>query len=109
MTRAKVHESLPWEEIVSSGVFRKLVTTKKRFLVPAVIFFLVYYLLLSIFAGWAKSLMGLPVLGPVNFGYLFALSQFVMVWVICWLYVRKASEFDKLAEEVSREAKEGRV
>ena len=31
------------------------------------------------------------VLGPVNIAYLFALSQFLMAWVLAWLYVRAAA------------------
>ncbi|WP_290587271.1 DUF485 domain-containing protein [Alicyclobacillus sp.] len=96
----------PWANIASATAFRQLVHRKKRFLVPTIIFFLAYYLLLCVFAGWAKSLMGRHILGSVNFGYLFALSQFVMVWVICWLYVRRANEFDRLAEEIKKEARE---
>ncbi|MDI3256489.1 MAG: DUF485 domain-containing protein [Kyrpidia sp.] len=99
--------SSTWEEIHASPEFRQLVGKKKRFLVPAVIFFLVYYFLLPVFAGWAKLLMAAKIFGPVNFGYLFALSQFVMVWVICWLYVRKALRFDAMAEQVARQVKGG--
>ncbi|WP_029421237.1 DUF485 domain-containing protein [Alicyclobacillus macrosporangiidus] len=95
-----------WQSMAATPAFRRLVASKKRFLVPTIVFFLAYYLLLCVFAGWAKPLMGTRVFGAVNFGYLFALSQFVMVWVICWLYVRRAAEFDALAAEVAKEEKD---
>lgn len=95
-----------WKELAESPTFQKLVKKKKRFLIPAIVFFLVYYFLLPIFAGWAKSLMGWRVVGQITFGYLFALSQFAMVWVLCWIYVRKSSEFDQLAEQLVRDEHE---
>ncbi|MBE3551493.1 MAG: DUF485 domain-containing protein [Kyrpidia tusciae] len=102
-----VEASYNWEEVASSPAFRRLIEEKKRFLVPAVVFFLVYYFLLPSFAGWAKSLMAVKVSGAINFGYVFALSQFVMVWGLAWLYVRKANQFDRMAEEVAREVRGG--
>ncbi|ATY84274.1 DUF485 domain-containing protein [Kyrpidia spormannii] len=103
----RVEVSYSWEEVASSPAFRRLIEGKKRFLVPAVVFFLLYYFLLPSFAGWAKSLMAVKVSGAINFGYVFALSQFVMVWGLAWLYVRKANHFDRMAEEVAQEVKGG--
>ena len=32
--------------------------------------------------------------------YLFALSQFLMAWLIAWAYVRAAARFDRMARDV---------
>ena len=40
------------------------------------------------------------VFGVVNVGYLFALSQFFMAWLLAWAYVRAAGRFDKMARDV---------
>ena len=56
-------------------------------------------------AGYAPDFMGEEFLTDgLTVGYVLALSQFVMTWVLGWLYVRKADRvFDPLAER-AREA-----
>ena len=45
------------------------------------------------------------VAGPVNFGILFALSEFVVAWGIAFIYSRRANaEFDSMAAELIRDA-----
>jgi uncharacterized membrane protein (DUF485 family) len=49
------------------------------------------------------------VIGHINIAYLFALSQFIMAWVLAWLYIRRADNvFDVLAEKVRRRAARGK-
>jgi uncharacterized membrane protein (DUF485 family) len=95
---------IDWEKLAGSERFRELLKAKKRFIVPAMIFFIGYYFALPILIGYARPFMETRVLGPVNLAYLFALSQFFMAWIIAALYVRAAARFDKMAAEViSRE------
>ena len=73
----------------------------QRFVWPVTVFFLVYYLSLPILAGAAPDLMGTKVFGQFTFGYLFALSQFLMAFVVAWLYARwAASRMDPLASDL---------
>jgi len=44
--------------------------------------------------------MATKVAGVVNVAYLFALSQFLVAWVIAALYVRAASRFDAMAHRI---------
>lgn len=81
-----------------------LLSAKRRFLVPATLFFLAYYFALPVLVGYAPELMATKVWGNVNLAYLFALSQFGMAWGLAWLYVRRARRFDALAEELVRAA-----
>jgi uncharacterized membrane protein (DUF485 family) len=62
-----------------------------RFVWPATIFFLIYYMALNILAGTSPDLMGKKLFGQFTFGYLFALSQFVMAFVVAWVYSRWAA------------------
>lgn len=89
-----------WERIDRMPEFRQLIAAKRRFVVPACIFFCSYYFALPILVGWAPDLMRTRVLGPVNLAYLFALSQFVMAWGIALLYVRAANRFDVLVKNI---------
>src|SRR6185503_10741472 len=91
---------LDWNRLAASDRFRNLLKAKRRFIVPAMIFFVVYYFALPVLIGYAKPFMEKPVFGPVNLAYLFALSQFFVAWIIAALYVKAAARFDKMAAEV---------
>jgi uncharacterized membrane protein (DUF485 family) len=89
-----------WERIARHPGFAELKRAKRRFIIPATIFFMVYYMTLPVLVGFFPDLMKTPVLGKVNWAYLFALSQFVMTWVLCGLYVRAARRWDKMNAEL---------
>ncbi len=73
----------------------------RRFVWPATAFFLVYYLALNFLAGTSPDLMGTKLFGEFTFGYLFALSQFLMAFVVAWVYSRwAASRIDPLATDL---------
>ena len=92
--------TIDWERLAASDRFRSLLKAKRRFVVPAMIFFILYYFALPLLIGYARPFMEKRVIGPVNLAYLFALSQFFMAWIIAGLYVRAAARFDKMAAEV---------
>jgi uncharacterized membrane protein (DUF485 family) len=93
-------DGIDWEGLAASDRFRNLLKAKRRFVVPATIFFVVYYFALPVLIGYARPLMAKPVIGPLNWAYLFALSQFFVAWIIAALYVRAAARFDKMAAGV---------
>jgi uncharacterized membrane protein (DUF485 family) len=93
-----------WDKIADSQEFKDLMATKKIFIVPAFVFFVVYYFALPILVGYAPAIMSTKVIGNVNLAYLFALSQFFMAWTIAWLYVKAAGDFDKLAKDIIEKA-----
>jgi uncharacterized membrane protein (DUF485 family) len=92
--------TIDWERLAASDRFRNLLKAKRRFVVPAMIFFVLYYFALPLLIGYARPFMEKRVIGPVNLAYLFALSQFFMAWIIAGLYVRAAARFDKMAADV---------
>jgi uncharacterized membrane protein (DUF485 family) len=92
--------TIDWERLAGSEKFRELIKAKRRFIIPAMIFFVVYYFALPVLIGYARPFMETRVFGPVNLAYLFALSQFFMAWIIAALYVRAAARFDKMAAGV---------
>jgi uncharacterized membrane protein (DUF485 family) len=72
-----------------------------RFVWPATAFFLIYYLSLNVLAGTAPDLMGTKLFGHFTVGYLFALSQFLMAFVVAWVYSRWAARrMDPLASDL---------
>ena len=92
-----------WQGLARSSRFRELLRRKRRFIVPATLFFIVYYFALPVLTGYFPGLMSRRVLGPLNIAYLFALSQFIMAWGLAWLYVRAALRFDKEAAAIKQE------
>ena len=97
-----------WDRVAASREFRDLMATKKIFIVPAFIFFMVFYFLLPVLVGYAPRLMTIKVWGDVNLAYLFALSQFFMAWIIAALYVRAGDRFDALSRDIIEAAQKPR-
>ncbi|HEY6187605.1 MAG TPA: DUF485 domain-containing protein [Pyrinomonadaceae bacterium] len=89
-----------WDHVAAMDEFKKLLSSKRRFIIPVTIFFVVYYFALPVLVGYAPGLMERKVLGVVNLAYLFALSQFFMAWIIAALYVRAASKWDEMARNI---------
>ena len=97
-----------WDRIAGSREFKDLMATKKIFIVPAFIFFVVYYFALPVLVGYAPHFMSTRVIGVVNLAYLFALSQFFVAWLIAGLYVKAANDFDRLAKDIIEKAENGK-
>ncbi len=89
-----------WDRIAHTDAFKDLMAAKARFIVPATLFFMVYYFALPVLVGYAPELMKREVIGPLNVAYLFALSQFFMAWIVAGLYMRAASRFDGMAKKL---------
>jgi len=97
-----------WDRIAASREFQDLMAAKRVFIVPAFVFFVVYYFALPVLVGYAPELMSRKVIGQVNLAYLFALSQFLVAWLIAWLYVKAADSFDRLSEDIVEKAENGK-
>ena len=90
-----------WEKLEAKPEFRALLARKKAFILPATIFFLIYYLALPILVGYCPELMKKKVWGEVNIAYVFALSQFFMAWIMAFLYVLVAAKWEKASADVN--------
>jgi uncharacterized membrane protein (DUF485 family) len=97
-----------WDNIAESREFQDLMATKRIFIVPAFIFFVVYYFALPVLVGYAPQFMSTKVMGEVNLAYLFALSQFFVAWIIAGLYVKAAGNFDRLAKDILDKAEDAK-
>jgi uncharacterized membrane protein (DUF485 family) len=101
-------DRVDWEAAEASPEFRELVRRRRAFVVPATVFFLTWYLGFVLLAGYAPDFMGSSIYEGFTVGYGLALTQFVMVWVLGWLYLRKADAvFDPLAERAREKAMRG--
>lgn len=97
-----------WEALEKTPEFRELITRKKAFVLPATIFFLAYYMAFILLAGYAEDFMASSVYEGLTVGYVLALTQFVMVFVLGMLYLRKSdAEYDPLRARVVELAERG--
>ena len=103
LTADEDRDVVNWDRVAASEGFGRLVKEKKKFIVPASVFFIVYFFALPVLVGYAPDFMKRRVIGSVNLAYLFALSQFFMAWVVALLYVRAASRHDRMAREIANE------
>jgi uncharacterized membrane protein (DUF485 family) len=102
--------SVNWDAVIKDERFQSLRQRKHRVLWGLMAFSLVYFLLLPIGAAYFQNLFKVRVWGVVNVGLLFALSEFVVVWVIAYVYSRKASQdFDRMAESLAAQYAHGTV
>ena len=108
-TQGSAHRAgIDWEGAERSPEFRKLVSSRRRFVVPATIFFFVWYLGFIALAGWAPEFMGRSVYQGLTVGYLLALTQFLMTWGLGYWYLRRSDrEFDPLARAAAERAAGG--
>jgi len=97
---------IDWVAAERSPEFRELIRKKRSFVVPATVFFLAWYFGFIILAGYAEDFMGRELITDgLTVGYALALSQFVMVWVLGAMYLRRADrDFDPLAEKAAEAA-----
>jgi uncharacterized membrane protein (DUF485 family) len=92
---------IDWKGIERSPEFRELVRRRRRFVAPATVFYLGWYMTFILLAGYAQDFMGESVYQGLTVGYCLALTQFVMVLVLGILYLRKSQNvYDPLAERV---------
>jgi len=100
MTALEEAGAVPWGEMAADPDFRELLMAKARFVAPATAIFVVYYFALPVLVGWFPEMMARPVIGALNWAYLFALSQFFMAWGLAFLYVGAAAGWDRKAAEL---------
>ncbi len=94
-----------WQAVEQSPEFRELIASKRRFVLPATIFFLAWYFGFVLLAGYAPDFMARSVYEGLTVGYTLALSQFVVVGALGLMYLRRAERvFDPLADKVVQKA-----
>jgi uncharacterized membrane protein (DUF485 family) len=99
------HDGIDWEAAERSPAFRELIAQERRFVIPATVFFLAWYLGFIALAGYAPGFMGERIYEGFTVGYALALTQFVMTWGLGWLYLRKADrDLDPLREKAAEAA-----
>ena len=97
--------SLDWEHIERLPEFRELVARRRRFVLPATVFFLLWYFGFIVLSGYAEDFMGSSIYEGFTVGYALALTQFVMVAVLGIWYLRYSERhLDPLRRRLTEQA-----
>ncbi|MFI6038252.1 DUF485 domain-containing protein [Streptomyces sp. NPDC051315] len=102
-------------EVQRSAAFQEVRSRYRRFVVPAVAGFFLWYVGYVVTATTAPGLMARPVAGAVNVALLAGLGQFLSTFLLTWAYARHARlRRDRAAldvrwqtQELTREARGG--
>ncbi|MFD8464721.1 DUF485 domain-containing protein [Streptomyces cyaneofuscatus] len=77
-------------EVHRSAAFREVRRRYRRFVLPAALAFLLWYLAYVVAATTAPALMARPVAGAVNVAMVAGLGQFLTTFLLTWAYARHA-------------------
>jgi len=102
--------SYDWERIEHSPEFQELVHKRRAFVLPATIFFLAYYMGFILLTGYAEDFMASSVYEGLTVGYCLALTQFLMVFALGIMYLKRSDrDYDPLARRVVEMAERGEI
>ena len=92
-----------WVRVERTSAFNELIRAKRAFIIPATIFFMVFYFGLPILAAFT-TVLNVKVIGSLSLAYIYALAQFAMTWILMHLYVNRANGWDGLVDRARQEA-----
>src|SRR5699024_8139342 len=95
-------EEIDNTQVITSNKCKKLISDRKKFIIPYTIFFLIFYFLLAIATSYT-TFLNKPAIGDISWIWLFAFAQFVMNFALCIVYVKKSAAFDVKEEEIIEE------
>ena len=98
LTKEQV-ENKSYRQLIETVEFKDLLQKKKRFIVPVTTFFLVFYFVLPVLAAYTDILNG-EAFFNITWAWVYALLQFIVVWVFGLVYLKKSEKYDKLAQNI---------
>jgi uncharacterized membrane protein (DUF485 family) len=101
--RSRVQSENEWVRVERTSAFKELIKSKRAFIIPATIFFMLFYFGLPFLAAFT-TVLNVKVIGPLTLAYIYAFAQFAMTWIIMHLYVSRANKWDDLVDRARVEA-----
>jgi uncharacterized membrane protein (DUF485 family) len=98
-----------YDELHASEDFVELRRRYLRFVIPATVVFLAWYLLYVVMSNWATDFMNQKIYGNINVALVFGLLQFATTFLIAWLYAGYMNRnVDPAARDVEARFNDGR-
>lgn len=92
-------EHKSYQQLIETAEFKDLLQKKKRFIIPVTTFFLVFYFVLPVLAAYTDALKG-EAFFNITWAWVYALLQFIVVWVLGFVYLKKSERYDRLAQNI---------
>ena len=90
-----------YQVLYDTAEFVELRRRFRRFVYPATVAFLLWYLLYVVLSIWATGFMSKQVVGHINVALIFGVLQFVTTFGIAWAYARYMNrQVDPLARQL---------
>ncbi len=90
-----------YQVLYDTAEFVELRRRFRRFVYPATVGFLLWYLLYVVMSNWATDFMSQQVVGNINVALIFGVLQFVSTFVIAWAYARYMTrQVDPIARQL---------
>jgi uncharacterized membrane protein (DUF485 family) len=90
-----------YQVLYDTAEFKELRRRFRKFVFPATIAFLSWYLLYVVLSNWAHDFMSHKLVGNINVALVFGLLQFVTTFALAWWYSRYMNrEVDPLARQL---------
>jgi uncharacterized membrane protein (DUF485 family) len=97
-------KSYNWSEVAQNPKYLELKRKKRVFLFGWWVASSIYYFSLPLLSGYFPALFKIKLIGVINVGYIFILSQFVVAIFVAIYYTKVANNvFDKLTAELLSE------
>jgi uncharacterized membrane protein (DUF485 family) len=92
-----------YDQMHASPEFTELRRRFRRFVFPATVGFLSWYLLYVVMSNWATGFMNKTIAGNINVALVFGLLQFLTTFLIAGVYARYMdNHLDPVARELER-------
>ncbi|MBE1556697.1 DUF485 domain-containing protein [Sporosarcina limicola] len=91
-----------FEAIENSAGFKELMRRKKGFLISSTILFLSVYIVFNLVISYT-NLLNVTFMGDIAWVWFFAFGLFIMTWTLVTVYMKKAAQFDRMADETLKE------
>ena len=99
--QAQRHDPV-YDRLHETDEFAQLRSAYRRFVFPATVAFLAWYLLYVVLSNWATDFMSTKLFANINVALVFGLLQFVTTFALAWLYSRySTAKLDPLARELT--------
>ncbi|MER7558415.1 DUF485 domain-containing protein [Nocardioides sp. NPDC126508] len=93
-----------YDSLHATAEFRALRSAYRKFVFPATVAFLAWYLLYVFCSNWADGFMDTKLVGNINVALAFGLLQFVTTFGIAYLYANYSNKhLDPLARKLDEE------
>lgn len=91
-----------YERIHQTDEFAELKRSYRRFIFPATIGFMVWYLMYVVASNWAPGFMNIQLFGNINVALVWGLLQFVTTFLLAFAYAKYAAKnMDPIADSLN--------